>query len=320
MFKLVFNSLALLSLLIGASACQQQEKSSLQEVNLLLDWLPNPNHVPLYAGQQQKIFEKYGIRLKILKLYDPNDTLPFLKSGQANMAVYYMPHTLKAYSQDMPLKVIGTLIAQPLDGFMLKKVDGELNLDQMKDKVLANFLTVLDRKILSVLSERHKLRFKEVRQIHFDPAGALKSGLVDVVSGICWNIEQTQLEHEGFPTSIMKFSDFDIPNYHELILLGNEEFCRTNPKVVRNFQQALQESLTYCQEQPEHAFQDYVQANPDKTKETLAWEKKAWDVTKDLYTRDVRPEKNAWRSVADWLVQEQVIDSDQPLELHDLFL
>jgi putative hydroxymethylpyrimidine transport system substrate-binding protein len=59
--------LLLLSVVVTPTAAQRQK------VVLMLDWFPNPNHVPLYVTQQKGFFEAAGLDVTLQVPADPND-------------------------------------------------------------------------------------------------------------------------------------------------------------------------------------------------------------------------------------------------------
>lgn len=320
MFKLILRTIFIVIVSFLLVGCDENRSQKREKISLLLDWLPNPNHVPLYAGKESEFFKKRGIDLEIIKLYDCSDTLALLNSGQADLAIYYMPATIQALSHGMSFKIAGTLIPESLDGFLVKKKANVTSFKDFENLTLGNFLTVLDRKLLSHLSKVNGIKFKSVKQIFFDPASALKSDIVSAVSGICWNIEQSQLEADGIETKCFRFKDFQIPEYHELVFLANPIFAEDNPDLIIRFREAINESLLFCQEHSDEAFNLYAKSLPDKNEKTLAWEEKAWRKTIPLLSKTVEPDPKVWKDFYHWMMQENIIKDGNEVDFSDLFL
>ena len=86
--------LRLLLLLLLFSCSKSSDKTT-----LLLDWLPNPNHIPLYVGKKMGFFSKAGINLEILKSNDNASNMGHLSFRQVDLVVTYMPSFAKAELQ-----------------------------------------------------------------------------------------------------------------------------------------------------------------------------------------------------------------------------
>ncbi|NGX54786.1 MAG: putative aliphatic sulfonates transport permease protein SsuC, partial [Chlamydiae bacterium] len=99
------------TLLTGLVSCQNKSHHS---TRLLLDWLPNPNHVPLYAGIDKGYFAEEGIFLKLQKMHDSGCGISYLTSRQADLLINHMPSIFKACERGAELKIVGLLVKQPV--------------------------------------------------------------------------------------------------------------------------------------------------------------------------------------------------------------
>ena len=109
----------MLLILSLAGGCQQSESKA--ETRLLLDWLPNPDHVPLYVGMERGFFAEKGINLQILKIRDPVIPCPI---SHPDALVHWsgtIPSTIKAIAKGANLKPVGILIKEPLDSIIFRK-------------------------------------------------------------------------------------------------------------------------------------------------------------------------------------------------------
>ena len=103
------------------TACSQAEN---QKVRLLLEWLPNPDHVIFYTGIEKGIFRKHGIDLEILKANDPADGVPLLHSENTELVLSYAGRTVNAKARGADVKVIAYVFKQPLNSIVFRKDSG----------------------------------------------------------------------------------------------------------------------------------------------------------------------------------------------------
>lgn len=308
----------LLSLLLTAFlflGCGRKEESS--KTRLLLDWMPNPNHVPLYAGQKKGVFKKYGIDLQILKLHDSGDTLGFLSSEQAELALYYTPHALRAAERSPFFRVVGCLIPEALNALLFREEQPIYTIQDLNGKTIAGSYSFFSRAIFKYL-EKKGIQPLSQKNVAFDLSPLIGTGAADVVTGMYWNIEGEQLSSRGVPTRHFKVKDLGIPDYSELIVLESQSSSEKNPTLAPLFQKALQECIDYSRSHPEEAFQLYAQSHPEKSSATLEWEHRTWLKTKELLPQNQDPNREQWQGIYSWLVELEMLEGH--LNLEQLFL
>ena len=300
LFKIFFVIFAL-SFSLGC------EKASKEKVTLLLDWLPNPNHVPLFVGQELGYFKEEGIDLEVLKLLDPPSAIPYLQSGKVDLIVYYMPYALMALAQEKNLRALGVLIAEPLDGIICLSSEEEDVVKSFKDKSLGMTPGSRMAKYLESIFQEQEIVFADTKKIGIEPTLALMTGLVDAVAGVYWNIEPFQLEGLKQKTSFIKLSDLGLPHYHELIFVTRDDVLSKRPDLKSHFQRALQKSHDFCKSHPEEAFAFYLKQCKGKSASAKAWEEKAWSATVPLLPSDQNLDPDLFTLFIHWLEERELI-------------
>lgn len=282
------------------AGCQNKE-DQLGETKMLLDWLPNPNHVPLYAGIEKGIFRKHGIHLNLMKLSDPSETIPFLTTGQTDLALYYMPETCRAIVNGAKISPVGVLIREPLNGIIFRNNETISRLLDLQGKKIGYCGGGFGQSFLNYLLGKNRIVPSEKINVSFDLVGSLGLKKVDAIYGAYWNIEVPHLNSLGISTNYFTMEQLGFPPYYELIVVALTEKVRVNPGLFDGFSKALQESLDWSKSNPEAAFEIYKKANPDKSEETLVWESKAWNVTYPMLSEKQMIQKDIWENFLEWL-------------------
>ncbi len=301
-FKLSFGMGAKMVPLLLLLGCQTSSKlPETKPVHLILDWLPNPNHIPLYAGIERGIFKKYGIDLQIAKINDPGDTVSFLTSKKVDLALYYMPETCLAISQGAPIQPIGFLIKEPLNAFIYRKEEGIATPRDLAKKRLGYSVGGFGLNFLNHILSLNHIEPSEKFNVSFDLVSTLGCKRVDAIYGAYWNIETEHLRSLGIETDHFTLAQMGHPTYYELIVVahGGTEF--TSQPFIENFKLALQESINFSRENPDIAFGLYVKANPDKRARTFAWEKEAWKKTVPLLALNQENDPSVWDRFYQWI-------------------
>lgn len=287
--------------------------SNLRTLSLTLDWLPNPNHVPLFAGIKQHIFEKYGFRIAIRRALDPGDPIPLVSSGQCDLALTYFPSALRARERGARLKIVGLLIDQPLNCFICRVDAGILCPNDLNGKTIGYCSGTRGEKGLRAVLADNGIEAGQLRNVSFDLVTAMATKQVDAIFGAYWNIEPSQLQFLGTEVATLSLEQMQVPLYPELIVVAREETPNVEASFVEAFRRALGEAIEYCRAYPEKAFEDYVSANVNKSKESLAWERVSWRLTVPVLARSQDLEMADLYPFASWLQSHQLLKKEPKL-------
>jgi NitT/TauT family transport system substrate-binding protein len=285
-----------LVLLFLISIIFQKDSRLFDSKKLLLDWIPNTNHVPLYAGLKKGIFAKKGINLEILQIQDPGDTIPYITSGQTDLAVFYMPDVIRINKKSKEVHLVASLIAEPLNSFIFRKSDDIKNPSDLSGKIIGYCVAGSCIELLKKMCNRSNVYPKDYKNVCFDLVSTLGLNKVDVIYGAFWNIEKEHLAHLGLDVAHFNVTDLGHPTYPELVLIAKE------PKDWHgSFKQALQESIDFCCKEPDVAFDYYKSFHADKSMDTLTWEKKAWLKTLQVLPKSQEIAEEQLKQLDAWL-------------------
>ncbi len=302
--------LLIMAFTLNLTGCSKEEPSfhATKETKLLLDWLPNPNHVPLYVGVQKGIFKKYGIDLEIQKIPDPSDAIPYVIAGKADLALFYMPDTLRAIEAKNPLKPIGILFKQPLNAIIYRDLEGINEPSDLNGKTIGYCVDGSSTAVLDYILKKNQIVPNEKQNVTFDLVTTLCKNQVDAIYGAYWNIECEHMRFLGQNTKHFDLLSLGYPNYYELIVVSRLDHYEKKPEFEANFQKALQESIDYSKANQEEAFDIYISQNEDKSPKTVAWEKESWKRTYPLLAKDQNFEPEVTENLRNWLIENKLIE------------
>lgn len=297
--RLKFKQSAVAVMLLMLLSCQSQDTG---KTRLVLDWLPNPNHVPLYAGIAKGIFKDHGIDLEIKKVHDPSDPIPLLISKQADLAISYSSYILRAIEHGGRIAPAGILIEDPLNCLIYRKDAGITSISDLNGKVIGYSLDGSETRVLQELLQRNRVVPRDLKNLQFDLVGSLAVGRVDAFYGGYWNIESEQLHMMGVETDYFTVSELGIPPIYELIVIARE-----GESISEEFKAALQESIDFCVEYPKEAFSLYLEAHPDKSSSTRDWEKRAWSRTVQALPSTQEFDWKKWNHFQKWMKERHLL-------------
>lgn len=288
------------------SSCHKPPPS--HQVRLLLDWLPNQNHTPLYVGIEMGYFQEEGIHLTLQKMHECGGVLSYLTTNQVDLAIYHTPGTLRAQTRGAQLKIVGSLIQIPLRALIYRD-DGEpiQKPSDLSHKALGYCIGGPDTAFLDFLLAKGQIVPSEKRNVSVDLISAMGTKSVDVIYGGFWNIEPHILRSFNVNTKHFKVEDLGVPSYDEMIILANADTIYGKRSFALRFQRALHRSILFCKKYPERAFTYYAKQNPDKRTKTLLWEREAWEETYPLLAENQEVDLKKLRHFHQWQMDEAIL-------------
>jgi len=286
-------------------SCQQSSEPG--TTTLVLDWLPNPNHVPLYAGVKKGFFEEQGIHLKILKVADQSDSISYLTSKQSELALTYMPHALQTLAHGAQIVPLGILIKEPLNAVIFRKNEGIAIPEDLTGKIVGYCVDGSHTRFLRTMLQSREIVPHEYRNVGYDLVSALAMKHVDMLYGAYWNIECENLRALEVETEVFPLALFGVPPYYELLFFARQDSLQATPQFISAFQQALQKSIDFSKNFPEEAFDLYLSENLDKSSKTKKWERKAWYKTLSALAQQQTIDQELWNNFVEWLTANQLL-------------
>ena len=307
---LVAAGLALASGAGGAAA-------ALEPVTFMLDWFPNPDHVPLYAALGQGYFTQARLRVALQVPANADDPLKLAAVGRVDVAVNYEPNVVIARAQGLPVKSIGVLIGQPLTTIMFLASAGIRTPKDLVGRRVGFAVTgyqdaIVDQVVHSDGAAESNLKMVNVG---FDLVPALLTHKVDAVVGAYRNVERVQIEMQGQTVGMFEPERYGVPTFYELVLIARDREIASRRPVLQRFVAAVARGLAFTEAHPQAAFQEYVRLNPRLND---AFNRRSFEATLPYYARSQAQRAERWDTFSRWMASHKVIASAGPAG--DLFV
>lgn len=290
-----------------------QTTGAAKPVTLMLDWFPNPNHVPIYVALNKTFFQREGLQVKLQVPADPNDPLKLVAAGKVDFAVSYQPNVIIARAQGLPVRSVGVLVEHPLTTIMFLTESGIRTPADLKGKKIGYSVAGFEEAILGTLVQRQGLKPSDYTliNVNFNLVPALLSRKVDAVVGAYRNFEKIQLELQGKKVGIFPPEQFGVPDFYELIIITSDQFAQRHPDLVRAFEKALGGAIAFTIAQPEAASKVFFAAQP-KLRDEL--NRRAYRATLPVYARTQVQSKEKWAIFQEFMATHRVISKAAPVE------
>jgi putative hydroxymethylpyrimidine transport system substrate-binding protein len=285
-------------------------------LTFMLDWFPNPDHVPLYAAMRAGYFEDAGLRVTLQVPSNADDPLKLVAAGRVDVAVNYESNVILARSQGLPVRSIGLLVSQPLTTVMFLKSSGIHRPRDLVGRRVGFAVSGLeDAMIDQILNSDGAAKSKiTLVNVGFDLVPALLSRKVDAVVGAYRNVERVQIEMQGQPVGMFEPEQYGVPSFYELVVIASDSSLTRRREVLARFVGAIARGLVLTVGNPREAFTQYVALNP-----TLddAFNRRSFDATLPAFARSQVQQRERWAAFNAWMAARHVIPA--PVTVDQLY-
>jgi putative hydroxymethylpyrimidine transport system substrate-binding protein len=264
-----------LALLVGAvlvslvlAACgektDQLTPAHPQSLTLMLDWVPNADHVGLYQALADGDFAKAGLNVHVQIPTDPATPLELLAAGKVDMAISYEPELMLARDKNEPLVGVAAIVQKPLTSIVSIGSKHIKTPAQLRGKRVGDAGIPYQSAYLSTILARAGVPASSVKQINVGSnlVPAMLSGRVDATIGAYWNYEAIQLAQAKKHPNVIRMEQAGVPTYDELVLVVRESTITKKADEIRRFVQALARGYASVRSDPQAGVNSLLAANP----------------------------------------------------------
>jgi len=237
------------------------------KVKLAIEWFLNPDHLPFVVGIREGIFEKKGIDLEIIVPTEHYDGLEELIQGNITFATNEPLHLIEQF--DESFLTMGTYF-ETKGGVLLKKSSYE--------KLLNGENIIVTSPVSN--EKTNTIAFEIIRRFYAKEGVEVKRNQVEFVANgfehlkymkegadagwlYFYNFEGIEAQHEGMEVLYLDAENVGFANFSALDIFVNKSWYKENISACENFLDAVRESISWMETNPEKAMQHYY----DYTKE-----------------------------------------------------
>jgi putative hydroxymethylpyrimidine transport system substrate-binding protein len=326
------TALAVLTIALALSACGSKKdvtttRGSLERVDVVLDYLPNADHAPIYAAQATGAFKAAGLDVRLRTPSDPAAPLKLVAAGQADIAISYEPELLLARDKGARLASIGALVQKPLTSII--SLDGKVKTPaDLKGKKVGTAGIPYQTAYLKTIAQEGGVDAASVHEINvgFNLVPSMLSKKVDATLGAFWNVEGVQLQRQNKKPTIIRMEQAGVPTYQELVFVADTDKLQEKGvgDVMRRFLQAVSRGAKAVKADPDVGADALGKADPSLDRATqLAQVKATLPVFFPENTTFPWGYQNAdeWKAYGQWMVKNKLLKAiPTPTSLTNEFL
>jgi putative hydroxymethylpyrimidine transport system substrate-binding protein len=256
--------LALLALLV-AGCGERTERTTpgkTEQLQLMLDFLPNADHAGIYAAQAGGRFKDVGLDVKIRTPSDPAAPLRQVAAGRVDLAISYEPEVLRARDKGLKVVSVGALVQRPLTSIIALPAARIQRPADLRGKRVGTAGIDYQKAFLQTILEHARVapQSVKIRNVGFNLNQALLTKKVDATLGGFLNYEAIELRQKKKDPVVIPVDKVGVPQYDELVFVTSESEARDNGDAIRSFLGAVARGTRDLRKEPVAAL---LRANPD---------------------------------------------------------
>jgi putative hydroxymethylpyrimidine transport system substrate-binding protein len=298
---------ALAALLLVTAGCGEKPEpgsgatpGKLEQFTLVLDYVPNADHAPIYAAQAAGEYRKAGLDVKIKVPSDPAAPLKLLRAGRADAVISYEPELLLARDQGAKnLVSVGALVQAPLTSLMTISSKVRSVKDLAGKRVATAGIAYQSAYLKTILTKAgvNPGSVKETN-VGFNLVPAMLTKKADATLGAFWNYEAVDLQQRGKKPRVWRMENLGVPTYDELIFAARrQDLDQVGSSKLRRFLQATSRGAELLRRNPDAGVNALLEADPDLSRKL---ESAAVRATLPVFFPKDKGNPWGWQDPAEW--------------------
>lgn len=313
---------------LGLAACGERKEDVTgstrppeTKLSLLLDYLPNADHVGIFQAQSSGGFTKAGLDVDVKTPDDPASVLKLVETGKVDVGISYEPEVLLANAAGQNLVAIAGIVQRPLTSLMsLPKADIKKPAD-LEGKTVGTAGIPYQNAYLDTIARSAGISPSSIKRVDvgFNLNQALVSGKVDATLGGFSNVEGTELEQKKRDPRITPVDKLGVPPYAELVLVARADTLTKKESSIRRLVRAIGQGYQAVRKNPTEGIKPLLQANEDlDPKLQTAAVAKTLDAFFPSGQDAKQPwgwlDTDQWATYAQWMLTNGLIKKQIPLD------
>ena len=283
-----------------------------KNVQVVLDWVPNPDHLALYQTLAKGYWKQQGLNVKLQPPSNVADVAKLVATGKTPLGISYQPDTIIAGDAKLPVTAVAALVPTALNSIIAPEKSGIKTAADIKGKSVGTPGIPSDDVYLKAIAEKNGFTTKDFKKVNVGASllPAVISGKVDSIIGGYRNIEAIQVKDRGLNPTVIPVTDAGVPPYDELVVLANSDKLKSDPTyqaTVKAFLAGLAKGNADAVANPAAAtaaMKSVVKGYPqNQIAKMVAATAPLLDNPKGFGQMDLA----AWQSFADWMTTNKMI-------------
>ncbi len=248
-----------------AAAEEGEAAEGLTPVTVMLDWVPNTNHIGLFVAEAQGYYEEQGLSVEIIQ---PADVAveQVVASGTAHFGISFQEQVTFNRASGVPIVSVAAIIQHNTSGFAALAEKGIQTPADLEGLRYGAFGSPIEEATLDLLLDCFDADASTIEFINvgYDLMPLLERDEIDF-AWIFYAWDGLRAELRGIELTVLMLADYSdcVPDYYTPVLIAGENLLEENPDLVRAFMAAVTQGYEYAIENPAEAADILIEAAPE---------------------------------------------------------
>jgi ABC-type nitrate/sulfonate/bicarbonate transport system substrate-binding protein len=301
--------------LLGLPACQKDRaaEKGLQEITVVLDWVPNTNHTGIYVAKENGYYDDEGLEVEIIQPSE-GGSADLIAAGKGEFGISYQEQITYARTADNPLPVvaIAAIIQHNTSGFASLSTKNIKTPADFEGKRYGGWGSPMEEVMLKGLMDKYGADYSKLEIVNIGASDFLTSVTRDVdFAWIFYGWDGIKAELEDISIDFMLLQEVDqLLDFYTPIIIASEATIKENPGLVEKFLRATEKGYSFAIENPEEAAQLFLLENSELDPELVTASQK---YLSGQYQGDSPKwgamEKSVWDNFSNWMLENNLLQS-----------
>jgi putative hydroxymethylpyrimidine transport system substrate-binding protein len=278
-------------------------------VNLVLDWVPNPDHVGIYSAIDRGDFARRGLDVTARPPSGVSDPITLVAAGRADIGISYEPELFFAQEHHAPVAAVATVVPTALASIIAAGSSGIRSPADLRGKTIGVDGTQSTAAFVEKVLSSAGLSTDDVHlvDVKFNQVPALLGHKVDAVAGVFQNIEGVLFSMRGVNPVVFPYDRYGVPAYDELVVVANADRLHDDADyraMVKRFVAGLAAGTTWAKAHTAAAIAVMRRHSADDYKNVLS---RSVPATLRLLGT-TRPPEAAWARFGSWMYESGLLN------------
>ncbi len=311
MFKRISFSLVFILLLTGCS-----QTSELEEITVVLDYVPNTNHSGLYLADDLGYYEAAGLDVEIMQP-SQNAAEAVVASGQAEFGIGSAESVAQFDDENDQLVSIMGLVAHNTSGFIARSDSEITRPKEMENKTYCGWGSDVEQAIVETMVENDGGN-PDLVNITTTSGADIKNE--NSPCDIMWVFEgwdKVDMDLAGIDSNYMPFTDYDLDWYTPVLFTSRQQIS-DNPEMIQAFVDASVQGYEKAIEDPTLAADTLLKYAPESDEELVRASQEFLSANyQDPDYPYAYQQDDMWLDFGTWLQDNEIISRD--LDISSLY-
>jgi len=193
-------------------------------LNVELDWVPNPDHVGIYYAQDKGYFAKQNLTVNLQVPSNPADPIKLVGLNKVDLAISYEPDMFYGQQAGLPVVAVAAVVPVPLNGLTVSPNIHITSPCQISGHKVGITGIPGDAAFYATMLQTCHLSTSKVPvvTVGFNLVPSILAGNVDAILGGYRNVEAIQISQEmNKKATYFPADELGVPSFDELVLVAN---------------------------------------------------------------------------------------------------